>query len=196
MKSLIAILAILSVVSAGMPSTQDVTFDMVMRALSPVQVALSGKSAEGIFDPIVEFFKGLVEGIKDGYTTDLEYINSCIAAPLTIWEIWVEFYDYCKELNWTTFDISDFGNQLMQVAMSTLTQVIPCYMIYSTGQKFVTLIMTPTLDTLKSVLMQSLLTNAQTLINNGMAMFNAILEADYFSVGEILSLSVYMVIIH
>jgi hypothetical protein len=147
-------------------------------------------------NPFVDFFVGFYDGLKDSFNQDVINVQQCIAAPVNVWNDILDFVNYIKNIEWKNFDFNEFINQLMGFAQNVLTDVMPCIIIGMAIDKFVELIMNPTMDTLQKVMMQTLMANIMTLINIVQNLVEDIMNFDMHDVGSDLSSILYIIVIH
>lgn len=149
---------------------------------------------EAIWDPIVDYVKGILEGINLTFQSDLKLINSCFAAPSQIYEAWVKFAEFMKNMKEFKFD--EFISHLWKAIEATIGNAIPCVFLGMMADKFIELIIDPTFERLKYSLMKTIVMNCQVLFNALLKMFFEPLKGNWFTAGEYAGQFWYIILVH
>ncbi len=198
MKFLIVFVALLGVISATKLTPMDYGVSALMNVVKAVKTEFEtpAPNPEAIWDPIIDFFKGIATGFEKTFEGDLSLFKECISCPPRIWEVWMEFFDYIKTLSWKTFNLGDMFEHVMDFVMGTISEAMPCVIIYMMSKKFIDLIMDPTWETLQNVLLRTLASNAQLLFDDIIKIFSYVIQGDFFVSGEYLGQIVYVILVH
>lgn len=191
MKSILGLLFILCGTIYASSGILEIAF---MNMVSPFEVVRHEE--ESLENPFTDLFLGIVDGIKRGYRSDLALVNTCVKSLPKIWAKWVAFYEYLKNLTWDTFRLNVFISKFMDTVMGSIGQGIPCIIIGMMLDKFVELILNPTLDQLKMTLIKSLAQNAQFILNTVIDIFRCLFAFAWFGIGSDIGLVLYVIAIH
>ena len=175
-------------------------------ATSPLEIALMNLFSPLHFEPkefdenlengFADFFLGIVDGVKRAFRDDLQLFKLCIACPPKIWVIWLDFFDYIKNLTWETFSLDEFISEVMDFVMGSIGEAIPCIIIYMMADKFVQLILNPTWENLKFALIKTLAQNAQYFFNIIIDIFRCLFAFAWYGAGFDIGIIVYIMVIH
>ena len=165
-----------------------------MNMVSPFEVVHNEE--ESLENPVTDFFLGIYDGIMRGYRSDLALVNTCVKSLPKIWARWVAFYDYLRNLTWETFRFNVFIQRLMDTIMGSIGQGIPCIIIAMMLDKFVELILNPTLEQLKMTLIKSLAQNAQFILNTIIDIFRCLFAFAWYGIGSDIGLVFYVILVH
>ena len=196
MKSIIAFIAFLGVISASELTLSSVGFSTLANAMCPAKTNFDGVviDPEALWNPFVDIFNGIIEGVKQTFASDLDLFTDCISCPPQIWAAWVEFYNYVK--NMKSFNLSEFFDKLMEVVMDTIGAAMPCVILGMILDKFVELILNPTWENLQYTMLKTLAANAQLFFNDLIAIVTHLFKGEFFVCGEYIGNIAYVFIIH
>ncbi len=195
MKTLLLFIALM----AGTISATDLAFlgkVFINNKYCTYSPIMAVATPEAIWDPFVDFFSGIFMGANITFQSDLRMFQTCLKAPGELLEIWTEFYNFVKEINWENFEFSELMNAFMQSFGDSIGAAIPCIIIGMTIDKFVELILDPTLDNLKVALMKTLAQNIQTIFNDLLSTIMNIFDGDFYVAGEYIGRIIYIVVVH
>ncbi len=195
MKSYLLVLSLL-VVGLNASKLSVVGSALVAKFYDPATELSFYEDPEAIWDPIVDFFKGIFAGVNATFQSDLRLFNGCIHCPPKVWAAWLKFYDYLKNLSWKTFNFSTFMDHFMHFVGDTIGSAMPCIIIGMMADKFIELILDPTIERLQYTFMKTLASNFQLILNDVMKMVVSVLSGHFFVAGEYLGQVVYVIIVH
>ena len=182
----IALVILFGIASATQFPGIDVSFN-----LSPFD-----NQTPAIANPFVNFYNGVISGVVQTFQFDKALFEDCIGSPEEVYEDWLEYIAYLKTITWANLDIMELFGNTMEVVMSSVGDVIPCIILYSMTKKYIALIKDPTWETLQYVLIQTLATNAQMILNDTIGIVTSIFKGDLFACGQCFGQIVYVVIVH
>lgn len=146
-----------------------------------------------VYNPVLDFFNGFIEGLKNGFNRDVMFTKMCIACPMKLKEIWVDFYEFIKNNKWTWKELYD---EVIDVLLDTLNNVAPCIIIGMSIKKFYDIITNPTIQNLQYIFLMSILGNIQDLMKLVPAILEDFFKGDYEGVGEDIGEILYLLAIH
>ena len=168
---------------------------MIMNLFSPYEIHKDATD-ETLENPFVDFYNGFVDEFIKMYKADLRMTEICIACPEQIWAEWVDFYNYLINIKWENFNLGDFVGHVMQVLGRTVGYAMPCMVIGMIIDKFVELILDPTLEKLKYTLLKTLAANMNTLVQDLAVFIMSVIEGKFYRAGLEIGQFIYLVILH
>ena len=182
----------------GAVSASEISFvsEAVFMNIFYPKAAKTVKVQDGLWNPFVDFATGFVDAIKEDFQSDMGLFTQCIAAPKGIWARILTFVDYVKSIDWKNFDFSDFIENVMDLVMGSFGDAVPCIVLGMIIDKFVELIISPTIDNLKYTLLKTLAANAQTIFNDLMDFAQKLITGVFYDAGQDIGEIVYLILIH
>lgn len=144
---------------------------------------------------IMDFFEGLWYGLRVTFQYDWRYINWCTRMPVRLITVWSNVTVVIKEFidKWEIFKLYD---SFKEMSLQSQLYYFPCYMLNNLIKHFLTWFDVEDLSDLKSRIINSLLSNAQMMLNDVMAMFTCLGNGDFYCVGANLGQILYVIAFH